>query len=106
MAEKKMGRTIFLVALMCIFLIIFGSITKSQVIQIDLVETKTDNILEYQETKYNELVNQTNQIILETKLQTESDIIEYIKNKIVSNGYVQIGLGNNQSLTLVPYRGE
>ena len=104
--ENRNANKIMFVCLILLVLVIVGYGVRSINDTIENLDSKVDTVLSYEEVRYDELVKQTEITINNTKEDIYSNIINYIKDSIVTNGYVQIGLGNNETLVLVPYRGE
>ena len=96
--EKSKTKINIFILLFVIFIFIIVLVIGTKITKIGELQNE---ILEYEEIRLQEAINNTNNAIM----QVQIGIINEIKQGILVNGYINIPVGNNQSLVLVQYRG-
>lgn len=104
MKGKNLGLNIFLLSIVLLLVVGQASVLGLENQKNKIIYEKLDKSLEYDEVRYEALLNQTRLELNQSQAMFNFNLQQYIKDSILSNGYVVFNLGNNQSINLVPYR--
>jgi len=96
--EKSKTKINIFILLFVIFIFIIVLVIGTKITKIGELQNE---ILKYEENRFSEIVVNSNNAVM----QYRTALIDEIKQGILVNGYINIPVGNNQSLVLVQYRG-